>query len=84
MSNAGYDLWDVETGNMIGTFETEDEALRLVHDLLEANGVDYAGSLDLGRIDADGGSHSIATGAALLARVRALTAKDLSFAAEHR
>lgn len=60
-----YDLWDIETGNIIGTFESEGEALRLVRELVDVNGHQYADALDLGWIDGEE-TGSIAGGAALL------------------
>ncbi len=73
-----YDLWDVETGNMISTFESEEVALKLVTDLLECNGLDYAGALDLGYLDEHGEVHSLATGAALVDRVRTTASQPLA------
>lgn len=70
MSKANYDLWDVEAGNLVGTFDTEGEALGLVRDLLDANGSDYADALDLGCVDEQGAFRTIATGAALAATAR--------------
>jgi len=64
-----FELWDVETGNVIGTFASEDDALGVVRELIELNGVSYADALDLGRIDGDGHSTPIATGQALANRV---------------
>ena len=31
-----YELWDVRSGNIINTYDTDDEALRVVRDLLRA------------------------------------------------
>ncbi len=61
-----YDLWDVESGNCIGTFDTQDEALAIVAVLLDANGNDYADDLDLGYTHGDQ-FQPIATGAPLVA-----------------
>ena len=66
-----FDLWDIESGNMIGTWEDEAEALAFVRNLLVANGLAYANSLDLGWMNPDGRSRSIATGAALVDRAHA-------------
>ena len=65
-----FDLWDVETGNLIGTFASEAEALEIVRQLIEVNGMGYADALDLGRIANDGTTSSIATGQALVGRAR--------------
>jgi len=48
-----YDVWDVASGNCIGTFDTQDEALEMVAGLLEANGDNYADDLDLGYTEDD-------------------------------
>ena len=60
-----YDSWDVETGNLIGTFETEAEARDLVRQLLDTNGPEYADALDLRSVDQEGRSRTLATGDAL-------------------
>jgi len=69
--NGTFDLWDIESGNLISTFEDEHEALTFVRSLLSANGLAYANSLDLGWMNSDGKSHSIATGAVLVDRAHA-------------
>ncbi len=63
-----FELWDVESGNLIGTYETEERALRVVRQALDANGEDYAQALALGSEDDDGDSEVIAKGAQLAAR----------------
>lgn len=71
-----YGVWDVETGNSLGTYATEEEALAVVRELLHLNGGDYAEALDLGHRDANGVWMAIATGAALAERAR--TGTELS------
>ncbi len=73
-----YDLWDVDTGNSLGTYETEAEALAVVRVLVDAYGLDYANDLDLGYSDEHGEVRSLATGSALLDRVRATAAEPLA------
>ena len=46
-----YHLWDVETNNLLGDYETEEEALRSVKELLDIFGVDYAKEIVLGGRD---------------------------------
>jgi len=46
-----YHLWDVEANNLLGHFETEEEALRSVKELLETFGVSYAEEIVLGGRD---------------------------------
>jgi hypothetical protein len=52
---AWYELWDVDTGNIVGTFASEAEALAEVRGLLAVNGSGYAGDLSLARKHAEGG-----------------------------
>jgi len=60
-----YDLWDVESGNIVNTFETERDALVVVRTLLGLNGQEYARALSLGAEDDDGSMRIIAEGEAL-------------------
>lgn len=52
---AWYELWDVDTGNIVGTFTSEAEALAEVRGLLAVNGASYAADLSLGRKQDSGG-----------------------------
>ena len=63
-----YDLWDVESGNIVNTFETERDALHAVRTLLELNGPGYARALSLGYEDDDGSMGIVAEGDDLAAR----------------
>ena len=36
-----YELWDVRSGNIINTYDTEAEALDVVRQLVALNGLDY-------------------------------------------
>jgi hypothetical protein len=63
-------LWDVETGNLVGDFATEAEALSAVRDLLDANEPDYANALSLGITQNDGATRMIAEGGRLADLVR--------------
>lgn len=65
-----YELWDLETGNMIGDFDTEAAALAMVRELLAANTPDYAEALALGRTGDDGETQLIAEGGALATLAR--------------
>jgi hypothetical protein len=57
-----YELWDLESGNMIGDFDTEVEALGVVHDILEANTTSFADLLSLGCNEDDGSFRIVAQG----------------------
>jgi hypothetical protein len=43
-----YEIWDVETGNCVGSFNDESAALKWVQALLDRFGTDYADSLVVG------------------------------------
>ncbi|MCC6792143.1 MAG: hypothetical protein IT336_10670 [Thermomicrobiales bacterium] len=61
-----YALWDIESGNSLGTYDSEPEVLSLVHSLIDANGPQYAAALDLSTEDGEGNATHLATGDALL------------------
>ena len=61
---AWYELWDVDAGNIVGTYTSEAEALAEVRGLLAVNGASYADDLSLGRRH-DAGGELIAEGHAL-------------------
>jgi hypothetical protein len=42
-----YELWETTTSNVVGDFETEDEALEAVLEAVELNGLDFADQLSL-------------------------------------
>ena len=65
-----YELWDVRSGNIINTYDTEDEALRVVRDLLALNGPDYGSVLSLSFEDDDENTTLIAKGTALAQRAQ--------------
>ena len=65
-----YALWDLESGNSLGDFDSEAEALAVVRDLLDVNEPDYADALSLERADDDGKTVVVALGAELAARAR--------------
>jgi hypothetical protein len=63
-----YALWDLESGNTLGDFDSEGEALAVVREVLTANEPDYAEMLSLGCTQDDGTFALVAEGAALAAR----------------
>lgn len=77
-----YEIWDVGTGNCLGTFDTEDEGLAAVSAILDANGMEFAPSLVFGLDDpndATGDTRLPAfTGEALVERVRAWRSQQLA------
>ena len=65
-SKLTYDLWDSESGNIIGTFPTREEALSVVREALSRHGVQYAESLLFGQEDSHGQTKAIAQGEELI------------------
>jgi hypothetical protein len=66
-----YELWDVATGNCIGRYGSEVEALARVRSLLAHYGSDYARDLELTEEDELGNFHGTITGVDLSARASA-------------
>ena len=66
----GYELWDLSTGNIIGTFDSTEEALEIVRAAIQDWGRNEAASLALGPIDRSSGEPDLTGGAPL---ERALT-----------
>lgn len=73
-----YELWNTQTGNLVGAFETEDAALETVRKAVESHGPAYVDSLLLGHEDDDGCSKKIARGAALAELVQSRQPGKLS------
>ena len=63
-----YELWDVESGNIINTYESEAQALAVVRGLLALNGPEYADALSLSFEDDDEESTLVAEGSELAQR----------------
>ncbi len=57
-----YELWDLESGNMIGDYDTEAEALVVVRDIVDANTPSFADLLSLGCTADDGSFRIVAQG----------------------
>ena len=70
-----YELWDVDAGNIIGSFATKEESLAVVDRLLEAYGQDYAENLDLSLRDDSGSSRVVASGDVLIAMLERTDAR---------
>ena len=64
-----YELIDVKNGNLVGTYDSEDEALAIVRRGAHLNGSGFVDKLALGYEDDDGEGAQLAAGADLLARV---------------
>ena len=63
-----YELIDVKSGNLIGTYDSEDEALSIVRRGVQLNGSGFVDTLALGYEDNDAEGAQLAAGAELLAR----------------
>jgi hypothetical protein len=65
---ATFELWNAESGNLLGTFSTEGEALVAVHEAVQRNGESYGTILALGRESSRGKSKIVASGRDLVIR----------------
>jgi len=63
-----YELWDVRSGNIINTYDSEDQALAVVRGLVAANGPEYTRSLLLAVEDDDEETTLVAKGVELAQR----------------
>ncbi len=66
-----YEVWDTETNNLIGGYETEDDPLVALGHALGEHGDGYVETLLLGYENSRGRSRLIASGPDLVERVRA-------------
>jgi hypothetical protein len=66
-----YELWDLRSGNIINTYDSESEALSVVRGLVELNGYEYACVLSL-TLEDDDETRLIAKGNALAQRAQEL------------
>ena len=65
-----YELIEGQTGNLMASFETEAEALRVISERIHQHGPESVASLALVRVDADdedGAMETVACGADLVA-----------------
>jgi hypothetical protein len=69
--NMTYELWSGISGNMVGAYPSQDEALNAVRLAAVRNGPEYVESLALVVEDDDGESHLIAEGQQLARRIGA-------------
>jgi hypothetical protein len=69
-----FEIWDTESRNLLGDFDSEDAALALVRDILATNGAEIASTLALVSEDTRGQFKTLAHGTELLERARSLAA----------
>ena len=70
-ADAGYELWDTKSRNLLDDFDTEAEALDAVRSLIALNGPGCTDDMVLTRVHADGRMATLAMGAELAARAQA-------------
>ena len=63
---AMYELWNVESGNVLATFLDESAALNAVAEAVKRNGASYGDILALGRESSRGASKIVASGSQLV------------------
>jgi hypothetical protein len=61
-----YELWEMRSGNLVGSWSTETEALAVVRDALNRHSADAFASLSLLAEDAQGETTVVAEGLALI------------------
>jgi hypothetical protein len=61
-----YEVWNRESANLVGDFDSESDALAFVHEMVEQHGPDVVLAWALAFEDDGGETHSIAVGADLL------------------
>ena len=69
-----FELWDTETGNIVGTYPTEAEALAVVQRAVEVYGAGYANGLALALDDEEADVLTLAIGAELASRAQEMNA----------
>ena len=66
-----YELWEMESGNCVGEFATEAEALAAIREIERLNNGQYVETFSLARTNRRGDTCVVAQGEALLERARA-------------
>ncbi|MHB8576240.1 MAG: hypothetical protein ACYDCQ_13020 [Dehalococcoidia bacterium] len=65
-----YSVWETDSANIIGTFDTERDALALVSRIADSMGAEYVDSFSLTRTAEDGAVAGIAAGPELVSLAR--------------
>jgi len=73
-----YELWDMESGNLVEDFADESQALAAVREYTALDTPGYPGALALARRDDAGESTWVAIGSELAARAQAAAPEDKS------
>lgn len=66
--HGAYELMDIETGSVVGFYDTEEDALAVVRDTVASYGMRGIEGLVLSRLSDDGSLEAIAEGSALAER----------------
>lgn len=66
-----YELWETESGNLMGFYDSEDDALAAVRQGIKAHGVESVATIALVHEDSHGRSRALASGAELLLQSQA-------------
>jgi hypothetical protein len=61
-------IWDLDSGNLVGTYDTEQEALAVLRSAIKAYGASYTDGLVLGREDSEGRPKALVEGQELARR----------------
>lgn len=71
---ATYELWEMRSGNLVGSWPAETEALAVAREALDRHGAELVASLSLLSENTQGDTTVVAEGAALVERTRQVTA----------
>jgi hypothetical protein len=63
-----YEIWEMQTGNLVASFGLEEDALALVRDAIREHGAQYAQTLALVREDESGRTAAVAAAGGLIER----------------
>ena len=66
---SAFELWNMSSGNLLGTFATEEAALGAVREAVARHGLAYVDALALGHENSRGRSRIVAQGTDLLHRI---------------
>ena len=74
---SGNELWDTESRNLVGDYDTQAEALVVARELIELNGTIYPAALALVQVGPDGRTATLATGESLAMLVQQVVGKPV-------
>jgi hypothetical protein len=74
----GFELWDKQSGNALGGYDTEAAALTAAAEIIARRRPEHAASLILLRVGPRGGLTQVAKGADLVARATSATTREIA------